>query len=107
VTPAVQNVDVELVELANTSEAVAAVSKQNDKVNALAEMLSRLPEHEIEPAIAFAVGAARQGRVGVGWATMADDGVQVSTRYPGGVALRFARVRQYRHNKRAGEADTI
>jgi DNA ligase-1 len=35
------------------------------------------------------------------------DGVQVSTRYPGGVALRFARVRQYRADKRASEADTI
>ena len=38
---------------------------------------------------------------------IAVDGVQVSTRYPGGVALRFARVRQYRHDKSAGEADTI
>jgi DNA ligase 1 len=35
------------------------------------------------------------------------DGVQVSSRYPGGVALRFARVRQYRHDKQAAEADTI
>ena len=38
---------------------------------------------------------------------IAVDGVQVSTRYPGGVALRFARVRQYRHDKTAAEADTI
>ena len=35
------------------------------------------------------------------------DGVQVSTRYPGGVALRFARVKQYRPDKSAGDADTI
>ena len=35
------------------------------------------------------------------------DGVQVSTRYPGGVALRFARVRRYRNDKSAAEADTI
>ena len=35
------------------------------------------------------------------------DGVQASTRYPGGVALRFARVRGYRPDKSAGEADTI
>jgi DNA ligase-1 len=35
------------------------------------------------------------------------DGVQVSTRYPGGVALRFARVLRYRHDKEASEADTI
>jgi DNA ligase-1 len=35
------------------------------------------------------------------------DGVQASTRYPGGVALRFARVRRYREDKRATEADRI
>lgn len=38
---------------------------------------------------------------------VAVDGVQASTRYPGGVALRFARVRRYRHDKVAAEADTI
>jgi DNA ligase-1 len=35
------------------------------------------------------------------------DGVQGSTRYPGGVALRFARVVRYRPDKEAGDADTI
>ena len=35
------------------------------------------------------------------------DGVQQSNRYPGGVALRFARVKRYRPDKRAEEADTI
>jgi DNA ligase 1 len=35
------------------------------------------------------------------------DGVQASTRYPGGVALRFARVKRYRPDKRADEADTL
>jgi DNA ligase-1 len=35
------------------------------------------------------------------------DGVQASTRYAGGVALRFARVRGYRSDKHAAEADTI
>ena len=35
------------------------------------------------------------------------DGVQRSTRYPGGVALRFARVVRYRPDKTAEEADTI
>jgi DNA ligase 1 len=35
------------------------------------------------------------------------DGVQVSTRYAGGVALRFARVRRYRHDKTPAEADAI
>ncbi|MBF6546418.1 ATP-dependent DNA ligase [Nocardia brasiliensis] len=35
------------------------------------------------------------------------DGVQVSPRYPGGVALRFARVVRYRPDKEARDADTI
>jgi DNA ligase-1 len=35
------------------------------------------------------------------------DGVQASTRYAGGVALRFARVKRYRPDKNADEADTI
>ncbi len=38
---------------------------------------------------------------------IAVDGVQASTRYPGHVALRFARVRRYRDDKSASEADTI
>ena len=35
------------------------------------------------------------------------DGVQRSTRYAGGVALRFARVKRYREDKSPAEADTI
>lgn len=38
---------------------------------------------------------------------VAFDGVQTSSRYPGGVALRFARVKGYRSDKRPDEADTI
>jgi len=38
---------------------------------------------------------------------VAFNGVQASPQYPGGVALRFARVVRYRPDKRADEADTI
>ena len=38
---------------------------------------------------------------------IAFDGVQRSTRYPGGAALRFARVLRYRDDKGPDEADTI
>jgi len=38
---------------------------------------------------------------------VAFDGVQASPRYPGGVALRFARVLRYRPDKRPEEADTL
>jgi len=38
---------------------------------------------------------------------IAFDGLQRSTRYPGGLALRFARVKGYRPDKRPDDADTI
>jgi DNA ligase 1 len=38
---------------------------------------------------------------------VAIDGVQSSSRYPGGIALRFARVLRYRDDKTAEEADTV
>jgi DNA ligase 1 len=38
---------------------------------------------------------------------IAFDGVQTSRRYPGGVALRFARVLRHRPDKHASEADTL
>jgi DNA ligase-1 len=38
---------------------------------------------------------------------VAFDGLQESTRYPGGLALRFARVKGYRPDKRPADADTI
>jgi ATP-dependent DNA ligase I len=40
-------------------------------------------------------------------AEIAFDGVQRSPRYPGGIALRFARVLRYREDKGAAEADTL
>ncbi|MEZ4650504.1 MAG: ATP-dependent DNA ligase [Candidatus Eisenbacteria bacterium] len=40
-------------------------------------------------------------------AEIAFDGIQPSPRYPAGMALRFARVRAYRSDKSADEADTI
>jgi DNA ligase-1 len=38
---------------------------------------------------------------------IAFDGVQASSRYPGGVALRFARVLRHRPDKPASEADSL
>ncbi|UCC75160.1 MAG: hypothetical protein JSV86_09160 [Gemmatimonadota bacterium] len=40
-------------------------------------------------------------------AEIAFDAVQTSPKYPGGVTLRFARLKRYRPDKRAAEADTI
>ncbi|HEX6331147.1 MAG TPA: ATP-dependent DNA ligase [Actinomycetota bacterium] len=38
---------------------------------------------------------------------VAFDGIQASPRYPGGMALRFARVKGYRPDKRPDDADTV
>ena len=38
---------------------------------------------------------------------IAFDGLQTSSRYPSGLALRFARVKRYREDKPAAEADTL
>ncbi|HEX3747227.1 MAG TPA: ATP-dependent DNA ligase [Bryobacteraceae bacterium] len=40
-------------------------------------------------------------------AEIAFNDIQVSTRYPSGMALRFARVKRYRTDKTAAEADTV
>ena len=41
------------------------------------------------------------------WSRSRSTGCSARTRYPGGVALRFARVLRYRDDKTAAEADTI
>jgi DNA ligase-1 len=59
-------------ELADTSRRLAATSKRGEKANLLAELLRRLAPSEIEPAVGVLTGAPRQGRIGVGWATLRD-----------------------------------
>ncbi len=56
-----------------------------------------------DPARAYGVVRVRPELV----VEIAFDGVQTSPRYPGGLALRFARVLRYRPDKQAAEADTI
>jgi len=40
-------------------------------------------------------------------AEIAFNEIQISLRYPSGLALRFALVKRYRHDKTAAEADTF
>ena len=59
-----------LAELVATSAAVTATAKRSEKVAALAQLLAELEADEIAPATAFLTGQTRQGRIGVGWATL-------------------------------------
>jgi DNA ligase-1 len=59
-----------LAELVRTSEAVASTRARSAKVAALAALLRRLAPEEVEPAVAFLAGQPRQGKIGVGWATL-------------------------------------
>ena len=54
-----------------TSEAAAATSKRTAKVAAIAGLLQQLDPSEVVPAVGFLTGVPRQGRIGVGWATVA------------------------------------
>ncbi|HMQ26104.1 MAG TPA: hypothetical protein PKA98_08950, partial [Acidimicrobiales bacterium] len=58
--------------VAATSEAVAATRSRTAKLAALAELLGALEPDEVAPTVAWLSGGARQGRIGVGWATVAD-----------------------------------
>jgi DNA ligase-1 len=66
-----QNYPVLLDRIVATSRDVAATRARNAKIASLAEVLRDLDPDEIEPAVGFLVGDARQGRIGVGWRTIA------------------------------------
>ena len=59
------------VELVTASADVARVSGRLDKINRLADLLERLHADEVETAVAFLSGTARQGRIGIGHAAIA------------------------------------
>jgi DNA ligase-1 len=60
-----------LAEVVEVSARVAATPARTAKIAALADLLRRLAPDEVEPAVGFLVGEPRQGRIGVGWATVA------------------------------------
>jgi DNA ligase-1 len=59
-----------LADVVATSHAVASTRARSAKIAALAELLRTLGPDEIEAAVGFLTGEPRQGRVGVGWATV-------------------------------------
>ena len=59
-----------LSEVVATSAAVTSTASRSAKVAALADLLRRLDPDEVEVVVAALAGEARQGRIGVGWATV-------------------------------------
>ncbi len=60
----------QLCEVVATSAVVTATSSRSAKVAALAELLRRLDADEVAVVVAALTGEVRQGRIGVGWATL-------------------------------------
>ena len=61
-----------LSDLVLTSQAVADTSGRLEKVSLLANLLKRLAPNEVPIAIGFLTGWPRQGKLGVGWASIAE-----------------------------------
>src|SRR5262245_39383111 len=59
-----------LADVVATSNAVAATRARSTKVAAIADLLARLAPAEVAIVVAYLSGETRQGRVGVGWATL-------------------------------------
>ncbi len=57
--------------LVSVADEVAATSARTAKRSAIAGLLRDLQPDEVEPAVGFLVGEPGQGRIGVGWATVA------------------------------------
>jgi len=59
-----------LAKVVDTSRRVAETAKRLEKIGLLSELLKQLAADEIETVVAFLSGRARQGRIGIGWATL-------------------------------------
>ena len=60
-----------LADLVACADAVAATSARTEKIESLTELLHRTDGREVAVAAGLVAGDPRQGRVGVGWATVA------------------------------------
>lgn len=71
-----------LSEIAEASEAIAATSSRTEKRDLAADLLRRCPPDAVEAVVGFLTGEIRQGRIGIGHRTIADalDGLAPATR---------------------------
>lgn len=65
-----------LTELVSTSDQIAKTSRRLEKISLLASLLNRAQGDEIEIVVAYLSGSARQGRLGVGYATLSASKVE-------------------------------
>src|ERR1700736_1423533 len=61
-----------LANVVETSRRIAETTKRLEKVNLLAGLLKQLHGEEIEIGVAFLSSSTRQGRIGIGYATLRD-----------------------------------
>ena len=59
-----------LANLVETSSRISNTSRRLEKTALLADLLKQLTPEEVETAVAFLSGGARQGRIGIGYATL-------------------------------------
>ncbi len=59
-----------LAEVVETSRRITATAKRLEKIDLLARLLKQLHPEEIETGVAFLSGYTRQGRIGIGYATL-------------------------------------
>ena len=72
-----------LEDLVLTSKLVADTSARLEKIALLAALLKRLAPNEVPIAVGFLTGWPRQGKLGVGWASIAEGRSAVSATTPG------------------------
>ncbi len=63
-----------LANVVSTSERVAETSRRLAKIDLLGTLLRQLAADEVEIVVAFLSGSTRQGRIGIGWATLRNAG---------------------------------
>lgn len=61
-----------LADVVDAAARASATSKRTEKRDALAGLLRDLEPEEVEPVVGFLLGDARQGRIGIGWASLRD-----------------------------------
>ncbi len=59
-----------LAQVVETSRLITVTAKRLQKIDLLAELLKRLSPEEVEIVVAFLSGMTRQGRIGIGYATL-------------------------------------